>query len=176
MFKTILVPTDGSEHSGKAVEIASDLASKYDARMVLLHVITDYDVPDALVHFAAVEGVPEAKTTQHVEPVVAGPPHAVVGLPKGSKKHMDRHAVMHDVASKVLEEARFLAEQRGVKSVEVVTAEGDAAKQILESAEHEHVDGIVMGSRGLSDLKGAIMGSVSHKVCHDAGCTCITVS
>jgi nucleotide-binding universal stress UspA family protein len=33
-----------------------------------------------------------------------------------------------------------------------------------------------VGSRGLSDLKGAFFGSVSHKVCHQAHCTCITVT
>ena len=33
-----------------------------------------------------------------------------------------------------------------------------------------------MGSRGLGNVTGALYGSVSHKVCHDADCTCITVT
>jgi len=32
-----------------------------------------------------------------------------------------------------------------------------------------------MGTRGLSDLKGLFVGSVSHKVSHLADCSCITV-
>lgn len=176
MFTNILVPTDGSEHSARAVSVASDLASQSGARMILLHVITDYDVPHATARFAEVEGVTEAKGEQYVEPIAAGPPHVIVGRPIGTSGQADRHAVMHDYAHRILSDAKSLATQRGVTRVETVTGEGDAAKQILESAKREGVDGIVMGSRGLSDLKGAIMGSVSHKVCHDAECTCVTVT
>jgi len=39
MIKTILVPTDGSDHANKAVGLATDLALKYGASLVLLHVI-----------------------------------------------------------------------------------------------------------------------------------------
>jgi len=39
MIKTILVATDGSDHAGKAVDLAADIAAKYGARLVLLHVL-----------------------------------------------------------------------------------------------------------------------------------------
>ena len=39
MIKTIVVPTDGSAHAKKAVDLAADIAEKYDARMVILHVL-----------------------------------------------------------------------------------------------------------------------------------------
>lgn len=49
MFKTILVPTDGSEYAGRAEDVAISLASKYDARIVGVYVIDEkliypYDV------------------------------------------------------------------------------------------------------------------------------------
>ena len=39
MIKTILVASDGSDHAKKAVSLASDLAAKYRARLVLVHVL-----------------------------------------------------------------------------------------------------------------------------------------
>ncbi len=49
MFKTILVPTDGSEYAGRAEDIAISMASKYNARIVGVYVIDEkliypYDV------------------------------------------------------------------------------------------------------------------------------------
>ena len=49
MFKTILVPTDGSEYAGRAEDVAISLANKYGARIVGVYVIDEkliypYDV------------------------------------------------------------------------------------------------------------------------------------
>ena len=52
---------------------------------------------------------------------------------------------------------------------------GNPADEIVEFAKQKQIDLIVMGSRGLSDIKGLFLGSVSHKVSHLAECTCITV-
>lgn len=38
MFTTILHPTDGSEHARKALAVAADLAARYGAAVVVLHV------------------------------------------------------------------------------------------------------------------------------------------
>jgi nucleotide-binding universal stress UspA family protein len=43
---------------------------------------------------------------------------------------------------------------------------GSAAREILRMARGEDAGMIVMGSRGLSDLAGLVMGSVTHKVLH----------
>ena len=39
--KTILVPTDFSESSDRALEKAVDMAEKYNAKVILLHVIDE---------------------------------------------------------------------------------------------------------------------------------------
>lgn len=46
--------------------------------------------------------------------------------------------------------------------------QGPAANAILHVAEVEQYDLIVMGSRGLSDWQGALLGSISHRVLHHA--------
>jgi nucleotide-binding universal stress UspA family protein len=43
-------------------------------------------------------------------------------------------------------------------------APGHVAKAIVETARANSVDLIVMGSRGLSDIEGLLLGSVTHKV------------
>lgn len=52
----------------------------------------------------------------------------------------------------------------------VTSPEGRAAQAILEAAEIEGADAIVMGSRGLSDLAGLLLGSVTHKVIQLSHC------
>ena len=46
----------------------------------------------------------------------------------------------------------------------VDVAAGHVAKAIVETAEANGIDLIVMGSRGLSDVQGMMLGSVTHKV------------
>ncbi len=45
---------------------------------------------------------------------------------------------------------------------------GHVGRVIVETAQELHADVIVMGSRGRSDLAAMLMGSVAHKVLHDA--------
>lgn len=48
--------------------------------------------------------------------------------------------------------------------------EGDPAKEILTYAETYGIDHIIIGSRGLGNIKGTLLGSVSSKVIHTAKC------
>jgi nucleotide-binding universal stress UspA family protein len=41
MFKTILVPTDGSKFAAKAEEIAISMSKKFDAKMVAIYIIDE---------------------------------------------------------------------------------------------------------------------------------------
>lgn len=55
-------------------------------------------------------------------------------------------------------------------TVEGVKEKGDPAGVILEHAGRGNYDHIIMGSRGVSELRGTSIGSVSHKVIHLADC------
>ena len=57
----------------------------------------------------------------------------------------------------------LLLEEKGIDH-EVLILEGDPAQAITEAARDEKCELIVMGTRGLSNLKGMALGSVSHKV------------
>jgi nucleotide-binding universal stress UspA family protein len=58
---------------------------------------------------------------------------------------------------------------------EILILEGDPAEAILEAAEDEKCDLIVMGTRGLSDFIGMALGSVSHKVLRASSCMVLIV-
>jgi nucleotide-binding universal stress UspA family protein len=62
-----------------------------------------------------------------------------------------------------------------VTAVETLIRVGQPARTIVHVAEQLEVDCIVMGSRGLGDFEGLLLGSVSHKVASLAKCTCVTV-
>jgi nucleotide-binding universal stress UspA family protein len=54
-------------------------------------------------------------------------------------------------------------------------AVGHVAKAIIETAEANGIDLIVMGSRGLSDVRALMLGSVSHKIMEKAGVPVLVV-
>lgn len=67
----------------------------------------------------------------------------------------------------LLETAAKRARAAGVQVMTNVL-EGPPAEAILRVAEAEHCDLIVMGSRGLGQLKGLLLGSVSERVLQHA--------
>jgi nucleotide-binding universal stress UspA family protein len=147
MIKKILVATDGSEHAKKAIDHACDLALKYDAEVYLLHVIHKSGVPKSLLK------VIEA--------------HRLEKTPED--------AILKEIGDRIIEMAEREFKVKGVKNFQSSITEGDPAQTIIEFAREEGVDMIVMGSRGLGNLEGIFLGSVSHNVCNLAHCTCLTV-
>ena len=79
------------------------------------------------------------------------------------------------VAEQILADAERALKDAGVKEVSRIVMEGDPAECILHCAKDHSADMIIFGSRGLSEIKGLLFGSVSHKVSQLAPCTCIAV-
>jgi nucleotide-binding universal stress UspA family protein len=110
-----------------------------------------------------------------VEPVV-NRLRAVEGrLEYGYEEPPQGTRVYAEIGQRILDEAKLDAEEAGVTSVETILAEGDPANRILQAVEERGVDCVIMGSRGLSDVRAMILGSVSHKVMNHAPCTAIAV-
>ena len=78
-------------------------------------------------------------------------------------------------AKEILEKASRELKKKGVGNFQSVVLYGDPAHGIVEFARKNGVDIILMGSRGAGRVKTLLLGSVSHKVCHLAECTCVTV-
>jgi nucleotide-binding universal stress UspA family protein len=171
MLKTILVATDGSDHARRAVDLAADLAAKYGAKVILLHVLLRGHLPEGLMRAAEVE---------HIAHPGPGGPRNLAIMPHEIMAHVQREIqtpleVLEYIASNVLADAEAAIRAKGVAEVEAVVEQGDTAQHILDKAAQSGADMIVMGSRGLGGLAGLLMGSVSQKINHLATCTCVTV-
>ena len=79
-----------------------------------------------------------------------------------------------EVADRVLTRAARRAEEKGVKA-ETHARESDPAAAIIEVADAQKADLIVVGSRGLSGIQRFLLGSVSTKVSAHAHCSVMIV-
>ena len=73
-----------------------------------------------------------------------------------------------------LREAADIAEQAGV-SVERFARQGDPADAILDVAEEQNADLIIVGNKGMTGAKRFLLGSVPNKVSHHAPCSVLII-
>jgi len=69
----------------------------------------------------------------------------------------------------VLEKVREIFAARGLQ-LSTAVLQGDIPRAIVDYAGRGGYQQIIMGSRGLSEIKGALLGSVSHRVVQLARC------
>ena len=170
MFKKILCPMDGSDHARKALQVAVHLAKASDAKLVLLHALLSQAHSAELQRFAEVEGL-----VQTVQPEINRLTTLEGRLEYRYEEPPQPSRALVEVGQHVLDGAKLDAEQNGVADVSSILVSGDAAGNILRYVADEGVDCVVMGARGLSDVKSLVLGSVSHKVLNQASCVCVTV-
>jgi nucleotide-binding universal stress UspA family protein len=174
MVKKVLVAIDGSDHAGKAVALGADIAAKYDAELVLLHVLLRRELPRELQSFAEAEhlGAGDGRRT-----ATAGMPVADLGsyikLADGNATLTED--VLRMIGRKILDNAESEALDHGAKKISKRVEDGKPVDVILDVAKAEKVDMIVTGARGLSNVKSIFVGSVSHKLAQLSPVTCVTV-
>lgn len=141
MFRKILVAVDGSEPSNKALKYAAEFSAKWGAELKILAV-----VPKVILPVFPNEGMGTMPSTIYSE--------------------MDRYQGRARAAyEKVLEDAvRAVKEAHPEIRVDGIFKEGRPSSTIVETADREDVDLIVVGSRGLGGIMGWVLGSTSRKV------------
>jgi nucleotide-binding universal stress UspA family protein len=146
MFRKMLVPVDGSPHSKRAVEAAIDLARRLQASVYLLHVIRNLSLP-----------------VEIMEMIVAG------------EITESRSEILQNSAQIILDNSRRSFEEAGLTEITVDYVIGDPAYKILEYAEENGVDLIVIGHRGLGPHNG-LLGGVSRKLLNMTTISCLVVA
>jgi len=86
-----------------------------------------------------------------------------------------------EVHDKIMNNAREMMEPYKQKfaaaeiPVDERILEGAPGENICRVAQTEKCDMIIMGSRGFTDLKGLFLGSVTHRVLHEAPCPVLVI-
>jgi nucleotide-binding universal stress UspA family protein len=81
---------------------------------------------------------------------------------------------LREVAESVLQRAARDVQSKGVE-VQTHARQGHPAEVIIDVANQEQADLIVVGSRGLTGIKRYLLGSVSSEVSHHAHCSVMIV-
>ncbi len=174
MIRTILLAYDGSDNSRRALDLASELATKLHADLYILHVLMHGRPAEEMVRMAEVEHLAE-RVHQTVRPGVTYTAGRAYDLFAPSGDDDGRMRVIAALGENLLAFAKSHAEEWGVQNVQTASRNGDYADQILDAAEAQEADMIVLGSRGLGKIRGTVLGSVSQKVLHHAAQTVVAV-
>jgi nucleotide-binding universal stress UspA family protein len=164
-MQMIVVAVDWSDHSERAVELASDLAAKYGAELVAVHVIADKPIPVGERHLAEIEFADEIKKYPGSGFSAESLDSTSLELKDIVSEHESKDRVLRSIiGDMLLKRAKRSAQRKGVETVNTVRAEGNVADNILKTAKERGANLIVVGSRGMGALGEVFLGSVSHKV------------
>jgi nucleotide-binding universal stress UspA family protein len=108
--------------------------------------------------------------------------HVVPPLPSFDNMSPDRVGNIHqDIVNEFIKQGREIlssTEEKlatyGVMLTTSITV-GHPAEEICKKVDTDGFDLLVMGSRGLGQIKGYLMGSVSNRVCRHANCPVLIV-
>jgi len=157
-LQRILLVTDGSTHSEHAMDYLARFSIPADAAVRVAHVLPPFPWSNTLI--------------------ALGPatPNMLAQLPSGEVEEViawqaeEEERQGQTLLAQMLERLR----SHGVEASSVLLR-GDAATEIIEYVKTNQIDLIVSGSRGLSEVRGWLLGSVSRKLVHYAGCSVLVV-
>ena len=146
MINKILVATDGSDSANRAIAMAVDLAIIYGASLHAINAIRQIQIPPEMQNMARIESLGET-----------------------------RLGVLEHIANQILNAAEHRIISKGGALTNKYIGHGDPATSISEYAKKQEIDLVVIGTRGLSQLKALMLGSVSRKVLEICDINCLIV-
>jgi nucleotide-binding universal stress UspA family protein len=145
-YRTIVVGTDGSESSLRAVARAGTLAGACDAELIV-----------------ACAYLPEDKNSFEYK-------EAQAALGEDSYQVVGSHPAEEKVRT-----ASERAQSAGARKVRTIAVVGSPVLALLDIVEKEKADLLVVGNRGLNSIKGRLLGSVPADATRRAECDVLVV-
>jgi nucleotide-binding universal stress UspA family protein len=160
-FSPILVPVDFSPYSMRALERAGELAERFDAMMVVLHVIdSEVGVQALASHLEKSLIAPEVDDSDAVADISDDDIKTVLDYQR-------------EEAYQALQ--AFLPPRLANCPLELRVLFGRPFERIVETAVKEEVALIVMGTHGRTGLAHITLGSIAERVVRLAPCAVLTV-
>jgi len=139
-MKKVLIALDYDPTSQKVAEIGFSTAKEMNAKVILLHVITDV-VHYSSTEYSAIMGMQGYMDTRQNQP------DSAEGLRRTSEHFLNKIKLhLND------------------DTIYTMVAEGDVAESILKTAKDMFVDIIVIGSHSQKWLENVLLGSITEKV------------
>jgi len=146
-FERILVAVDGSDNAARAAKVATTLAEKFNAELIVCHAI-------------------QSPFYSFTQDGLAVPPDVL----------KDYIAAAREDAKNMVAKLVQLAEAAHVKAVSAIQENTfSVVEAIVNLAESRSVDLIVIGTRGRTGFRRLLMGSVSSGVVNHARCPVLVV-
>ena len=152
-YSRILVAIDGSTSSIHATDYAISIALKNSSQLFVLYVIDAYEY------------------SRLSSSIVLAPTF-------GSEKYLEEKNEAEKLMNKIKERFRLKVKDntkfKEPKS-EIVEGVKSVATTIMEYAESENIDLIIIGSRGRTSFKKLLLGSISSNVMKNAHCAVLVI-
>lgn len=154
----ILLVSDGSEHSQRAVEYMTRFSLPSKVEFNVMHVMPPQPSPALIARYWPVgtEAIPALPSYEEEQIIIQ----------RGKEEEQHAQELLTKIAE-TLKPAGIVANP--------VLRRGDAATEIIDFVKTNKIDLIVVGGRGLSRLKGLLLGSLTRKLLHYAGCSVLVV-
>lgn len=168
-LNNVLLVTDGSNPSQHAIEYLAGSIHTTDVPPCQRFPLPEH------TRFRVLNVLPPSPYPEMLAPVWPVGSEIFPTLPLDEKEESARHKEEEKQGQQILDSAIDFLEKCSAISATPVLRRGDAATEIIEYVKSEKIDLIVAGSRGFSEMKSWILGSVSRKLVHYSGCSVLIV-
>lgn len=146
MFKKILVPLDGSKSAIAALNMACEVAKRFQSQITLLHVAS----------LGTILPMKRFEKTQHISP------DEIQKMITSSR----------EAGFSILDQGRQILDDSGIP-VKTTLKEGYPTAEIMRIARERNLDLIILGARGVSQIKELRIGRTTEQIVRNAPCSVV---